>query len=224
MYQIQSNSIGKMILEIEIMHCALCCKRLSRLTHLRAAQLENRASFTRARPAKKPGPLPLAHGPTGARARGRGNLGPGRAFAPPPGPKEAHSRVGRSQPLDQDQRLRVDFGQTKPPEPFNPKTLAPFLIPPFASAFFFLSPSERASGGRRRPSGRRHGEPPRRRARPPQGGRVAVEWFLRGALIWHARAAQQWPAWPLSARGRSARRIRSVCRRPKHTDSGRRKR
>jgi hypothetical protein len=81
------------------------------------------AARARARGLLRPGPPSLAHGRAGARASGRENLGPGRAFPSPPGPKEAHTRAGRCLPLDRDQRTRVVFGGSKthgaapPPKP-----------------------------------------------------------------------------------------------------------
>jgi hypothetical protein len=137
--------------KFKMMHYSFCCKTARPAHSIREAQHEKTGllarAHTRARPAKGPARVPRAP-PHGRSRSGQGNLGPGRAFPSPPGPKEARSRAGRPQPHDQDRRLCVDFGETKTPSPFNPKTLAPFLLPPFASAFFFLSPSERASGGR----------------------------------------------------------------------------
>jgi hypothetical protein len=52
-------------------------------------EAQHKTGLTRARGLLRPGPRPLAHPRAGARAFGRDNLGPGRLFPFPPGPKEA---------------------------------------------------------------------------------------------------------------------------------------
>jgi hypothetical protein len=118
-------------------------------------------------------------------ARGRGNLGPGRYFALPPGPKMPFTRGN-----DRDRPIAIDGCAWILAEQ-NPLALAhanPSSIHPLPRRVLLPHPSTRVSGGRRRPSERRHGEPPRRRARPPQGERAVVERLHRGAQI-HSTAS-----------------------------------
>jgi hypothetical protein len=104
-----------------MMHSSFFFNQPSRPIPRAAAQRQQQP--VRARGLLRPGPPSLAHSRAGARASGRENLGPGRAFPSPPGPKEAHTRAGRWLPLDRDQRTRVVFGGSKthgaapPPKP-----------------------------------------------------------------------------------------------------------
>jgi hypothetical protein len=61
------------------------------------------------------GRRPVSAPPRALATRGRGNLGPGRHFATPPGPKEAQFRATQSLPSNADQRPRARCGRTKPP-------------------------------------------------------------------------------------------------------------
>jgi hypothetical protein len=171
----------------------------------------------------RPGPRAPAHGSACACGSGPSQPGPGPPFLSPAWAKSSpHTRgtisaVGsRSTNARGCRRIK---NRTTQPFPPNPRSFTP---PPIPVAFVFLSPSERASGGRAgddRAGGatasplagaRVH----RRVGTPPSSGiSVAPRSTAR-------RAAPRRLARPRSTRDPRPRWILSACRRPEHTDGG----
>jgi hypothetical protein len=177
-----------------------------------------------------------AHGPLApgllslARARGhrQRNLGPGRHFSLPPGPKGAHSRAERPRPSDRDRRLCADLGGTKPPRRSPPKTLA-HSLPRSPGAFFFppeqrewvATGGDRASGATASPlaGARVH----RKVSAPPSSGFTVVprSTARRAAPQRLARPLSMQGTRPLSTRGTRPHGIWSRRRCPGRIDGGR---
>jgi hypothetical protein len=141
--------------------------------------LKKPGAFSRARPAKARPATPRAP-PRGRLRSGQSNLGPGRAFPSPPGPKAAHSSAGRREPPDQDRRLRVDLGRSKPPSPALPETLAPF---PLFSPTPPSSPLTRARASDRRAAAAAVAAPWRARS-PARASTAGWARRRRAASLW----------------------------------------
>jgi hypothetical protein len=145
--------LEKMILEKENTHCFSFCKQHSQpKTLARGPAGEPGSSRARAyaRGLLRPGPVPSRTPPRTAprarAARGRANLGPGRHFARPHGPKAAQPSAARSRPHDEDRRLRAVLGRSK--TPFAARSPNPSLILFFPRRLLLLHASARVSGRR----------------------------------------------------------------------------